>query len=1156
MVGWTGALVALLYLLAQYILIKTVDRRARTENGPDRPYIYALSLASGGSSWLFYGALGYAADNGFEFIGLFIGIALAFTLGFPFLRKIVRLAKSEGITSIADLIGARYGKSFSVTALVTLIATVGLVPYLALQITAIHYLFDVFRNTFASHGQGEHHGSHWLLWCLLCVIGLFTVRNSEKSVHTTDHDEGLVRVSANDSVFKIIVFVIVGMTAITLFFTEPVEHISQIAIPWPQGRISLENMIALILIGASTTVLLPSHFYLTVVENRSERELRTARWLVPACLFIAGVFVLPVTAIGLQVLPSTAYPDFYFLSLPLLMDHDWLSAVAFAGGLSAASTMLVLPAIVLSIMISNDLVMPVVLKWPRRAAAQDFTRTISKVRRYSILVILLAAYVYQFTIMEHVDFSELSLISAVSMMQMLPPFLGGFVWRQATGRGALWGMTAGITVWLYTMVLPTWLDQSSSLIANGPFGVGGLRPHHLWNLQSSSFVNGLLWSLIANLAFFIVGSLSKSARPLERIQANVFISHKPAATVSIRNLRPKITIRQLKEAISRYIGAERAELAFRTFCEREGVELDRDDPADFKTVHFCEQLLSGIVGSPSARLILSLALGPTGIAQKRAQILLDHATGALVQNRYLLQTALDQMDQGIGVFDEHARLTCWNRQFPFMLDLPENLQRMGVSLRHIASFLTDRGDLVQLEDKDCHPEFDPLAAHWRVRFRDTGQIIDVLSNTMPDGGRVTTFTDITKAVETDRMLRQTNEYLDTRVRERTAELTLANQELAKAQRRAEDANISKTRFLTDAGHDILQPLNAARLYSSALSGHLSETHQKELAVSLDSSLEAVESIFNALLDISRLDAGALQPVISTFSLNTVLQQVVRDFLPASLEKGLELKLVDSSVVVETDRNLLRRLLQNLVSNAVKYCRSGKILVGVRHQGNMLEVQILDTGIGIPQSELNVVFREFSRLSEGMNESDGLGLGLSIVERIAKTLGMQIGVTSNVGKGSVFSVRMPVSQLPTLTHVNGVPSIGDSSVADGLSVLCIDDDKRSLSAMKELLQSWGCTVDALSQGKALRRLCQNRTEPPDLILADYNLGDETGLDLIAYVRDHYDCSIRAALVTAERSSQLRNRAAADDVSVINKPVRPAILRAVLSHSQAGESNERR
>ncbi|TDQ31672.1 phospho-acceptor domain-containing protein [Phyllobacterium brassicacearum] len=331
-------------------------------------------------------------------------------------------------------------------------------------------------------------------------------------------------------------------------------------------------------------------------------------------------------------------------------------------------------------------------------------------------------------------------------------------------------------------------------------------------------------------------------------------------------------------------------------------------------------------------MILSLAMGPTGLAQRRAQILLDHATDALAQNRHLLQNALDQMDQGISVFDPSYRLSCWNTQFRLILDLPKDLQRMGASLDGIVACLFERGDLPDFRGQDFVQQFASLVAPWRITLKKTGQTIEIRSNSMPDGGLVTTFTDVTNAVAADNLLRQTNESLELRVRDRTTELTLANQQLAKAQRRAEDANIGKTRFLADAGRDILQPLNAARLYSSSLMERLGNSREKELASNVDSSLAAVEAIISALLDISRLDTGALKPVISVFRLDTVLQQIAGDFSPMAQEKGLELSVVKSSAVVMTDRNLLRRLVQNLVSNAIKYCRSGKVLVGIRRRG--------------------------------------------------------------------------------------------------------------------------------------------------------------------------------------------------------------------------------
>jgi len=434
---------------------------------------------------------------------------------------------------------------------------------------------------------------------------------------------------------------------------------------------------------------------------------------------------------------------------------------------------------------------------------------------------------------------------------------------------------------------------------------------------------------------------------------------------------------------------------------------------------------------------------------------------------------------------------------------------MGTPLSRIVTYLFERGDLAEFSDDILTQQFTGSAAPWRMKLVRTGQTIEIRSNSMPDGGLVTTFTDVTNSVNADNLLRQTNESLELRVRDRTGELTLANQQLAKAQRRAEEANTGKTRFLADAGHDILQSLNAARLYSSSLMEQLGNSREAELVNNVDSSLEAVEAIINALLDISRLDTGALKPVISVFRLDALLQQIARDFSPTAREKGLELRVVANSTVVATDRNLLRRLIQNLVSNAIKYSRSGKILIGARRRGDSIELQIFDTGIGIPENKLEDIFREFSRLSEGMKESDGLGLGLSIVERIANILELSIMVKSRVGKASVFSVNMPTSNVQILPTMEVQQTAKPFSALTGLLVLCVDDNERSLAGMQELLTTWGCNVLPFRTGKALRAYCLENKTAPAVILADYNLDEETGLDLIQYTREHFDRHIKAA-----------------------------------------------
>ena len=297
---------------------------------------------------------------------------------------------------------------------------------------------------------------------------------------------------------------------------------------------------------------------------------------------------------------------------------------------------------------------------------------------------------------------------------------------------------------------------------------------------------------------------------------------------------------------------------------------------------------------------------------------------------------------------------------------------------------------------------------------------------------------------------------------RTAELTQVNEELAQAQMFAEEANLGKTRFLAAAGHDILQPLNAARLYCASLIEKAGKGVASEAALNIESSLESVETILGAVLDISRLDAGAMKPAETVFRLDALLRQIGTDFQPMASEKKLDLIIVPSSLMVRTDRNLFRRLIQNLVSNAIKYTRTGRILVGVRRRGDLAEVQVFDTGIGIPIDKLNSVFGEFTRLEEGAREAQGLGLGLSIVDRIARVLRLELQVDSGRGKGCRFSVIIPVTQAQEAILPDKPRAQHASTAAlNGMVVLCVDNDSRILEGMRLLLEGWGCHVITIS-----------------------------------------------------------------------------------------------
>jgi signal transduction histidine kinase len=500
---------------------------------------------------------------------------------------------------------------------------------------------------------------------------------------------------------------------------------------------------------------------------------------------------------------------------------------------------------------------------------------------------------------------------------------------------------------------------------------------------------------------------------------------------------------------------------------------------------------------------------------------------------------LDHARQGITVFDADLALTTWNREFVDIFDLPASMLRPGVGLDAIVRFNASRGaygpgasdDFVAERIASLLNDDEPM----RLRLYPSHRVIEIRSARLPDGGIVTTYTDITPSVLAEEDLAAANERLERRVQQRTAELERLNQELAAAKTAAEDANLSKTRFLAAAGHDILQPLNAARLYASSLTESAADAGPEErvsLARNVDASLEAVEEILGALLDISRLDAGATKPEISDFAIQDMFRQLEIEFAPIARAKGLKLTFIPTALIVRSDRRLMRRLLQNFVSNAVKYTLKGRVVVGVRRRAGSVRLEVWDTGLGVPEDKQLRIFDEFLRLDQGARAARGLGLGLSIVQRLGKVLGHPISLRSRSGSGSVFRVEAPLgARAPSRASEEGsVAPLRAGEPLNGLRVVAIDNEPRVLEGMRMLLQKWGCrVVTASGREAALASL----DVIPDVIIADYHLDDGDGLEAIAALRERLGFLVPAILATADRSPEVRAAAAAAEVAQLSR-----------------------
>ena len=1075
-----------------------------------------------------------------------------FIFGFPLLRRIIRLAKAEKITSIADFLGARYGKSFAVASIATLIATVGAIPYIALQLKAIAGSVSLMVEHYSGAPPSFDPFVSDISLIIAMLLALFAVLFGTRHADATEHQNGLVLAVAVESVVKLAAFLAVGVLVTFFLFDSPASLIDALAANEQVReamayRTSLGTWLVLTTLSGFAIIMLPRQFYVMIVENRSETELRTATWVFPLYLVAINLFVLPIALAGLALVGTETSSDLYVLSLPLLGGHDLLAMAAFIGGLSAATAMVIVASVALSIMISNDLVIPLFVRRLLKSEAsetEDWSSLILNIRRASIFIILFVAFLYYRESTNNARLASIGLMSFAAIAQFAPAFFGGLIWRGANGRGAALGMAAGIAVWTYTLLFPSLASPDTDILLHGPFGIEALRPQALFGTEAEPLNHGVLWSLSLNLLFFVFGSLSRASVPLERIQASIFVPRDASPMPSLKRFRTAITVNDLKDTISRYLGVERTERSFQTFENTGGGKLNGNDQAGMDVIRFSEQLLASAVGSSSARLILSLLFKRSDSASKDAFRLLDDATEALHHNRDLLQIALDQMEQGITVFDQDFRLTCWNRQYRALLDLPDEMGQVGVSLDQILRLLAQRGDIAPDARITTLNRLTTFGNPWQLELKTSGRTLELRSNPMPDGGIVATYADISARVEADLALKRANELLEQRVERRTAELTRVNEELAQAQMLAEEANLGKTRFLAAAGHDILQPLNAARLYCASLIEKAGRGATGEAASNIESSLESVETILGAVLDISRLDAGAMKPADTVFRLDGLLRQIGTDFQPMAAEKKLELVIVPSSLTVQTDRNLLRRLIQNLVSNAIKYTRKGRILVGVRRRGDHAEIQVFDTGIGIPADKLSTVFSEFTRLEEGAREAQGLGLGLSIVDRIARVLRLELQIDSGRGKGTRFSVILPVTEaqepaIPTVSKRQLQPA----AALDGMAVLCIDNDARILEGMRLLLEGWGCRVSTHTGSASIGAV--KPALHPDIILADYHLDGETGLEVIGRLRSLHGSATPAVLLTADRSNEVREAADLIEVPVINKPLKPAMLRSIMT-----------
>lgn len=1102
----TGLIIAaaLVWLGLLFLAALIGERRARAGSVPGA-WAYALALGVYCTSWTFYGTVTQALRSGWWLPPTFIGTIVLFVLGWRFLQRLVRESHAQNSTTLADFIAARLGKSSALAAVITGVVLLGTLPYLALQLKAVGTSFDLLA---ARGGRGSLAGDS-ALWVAL-VMAVFAMLFGTRRAAASDRNPGLVLAVAFESVFKLLALTVIGVFVVFGLHDGPMALAGQARAELPTPTGGRDGFLTLIMLGAVAMFTLPHQFHVGVIECNDPAHVRRARWRFPLFLIVIGLPTLPLAWAGALALGTSLPSDLYVLGLPLAAGQPAIALLAFLGGLSAATAMVVVATLALSLMLGNHWLAPLFGRSWARGGTADLRGHVLTIRRIGIVTVLLLAWAYSRVLAGSDALADIGAQSFSALAQLAPAVIAALYLPALPPRAVLAGVLGGVIIWTYVLLLPQALlalGIASDWTVHGPMGLSWLAPADLLGLGTlEAITRATLLGFAVNIALIVLLANRTKQAPVSA---------------------GELDVEDLRRVSSRFLDGETMAQVFAG---------DPPGRAGATLIARAEHALAGVIGAASARLLLD-ALGRHDARElETVTELVGETSQALRFNQQLLEAALENMSQGISVVDRDLRLVAWNRRYAELFGFPASLLRIGTPIAELVRYNAEHGLLGQ-GDADGHVE--KRLRHMRAgtpyvseRAFPGGTVVEIRGNPMPGGGFVATFTDVTAFRRAEGELKRIAETLEQRVAERTTESEHARGE-------AERANQAKTRFLAAVSHDLAQPLNAAKLFAHALAQHIREDPlAREGVDNIAGALQSAEGLLAGLLDISRLDAGGMNPRVQAFPLNDTLQHLATEFGVLAEEKGLALRAVPTRAWVRSDPQLLRRVLQNFLANAVRYTQRGRILLGCRRRGRMLTIEVWDSGPGIAETDRALIFEEFRRLDR---EGQGLGLGLAIAERIARLLGHRLRLRSWPGRGTVFAIDVPMAAPAASAQTTAEP-VADEPASAG-RVLVVDNDPVVLKAMQALLAGWRCETLAARNGIEAVRLAL--AQPPDLLLLDYHLdGAETGLLLRARLAQAIG-ERPTVIITADHGDEVRTAAIDAGCHVLHKPLKPLALKSLMA-----------
>jgi Na+/proline symporter/nitrogen-specific signal transduction histidine kinase len=647
--------VSLAYIGSLFLVARFVDRRAeRGQSLIRNPYVYALSLAVYCTAWTYYGSVGRAASGGVSFLPIYLGPTLMAAMWWLVLRKIIRISRRNRITSIADFISSRYGRGLSLGMIVTGIAAVGIVPYVALQLDAIATSFSLLWSYPDVTGVATSDVFGGTAFAVALVLGLFAILFGTRHLDVTEHHEGLVAAIALESVVKLFAFLAIGLFVTFGLFNGPGDIFGQAGtnpemtslLTLPAGVEEYWDWGWLMMLSALAVMFLPRQFQMAVVENTDEKHVDKAIWLFPLYLLVINLFVLPIALAGRLTFAGRAFDaDMLVLLLPMADGRQALALLVFIGGLSAAASMVIVATVALSTMVSNEVVVPLMLRVRslRLAERGDVSSFVLAVRRIAILAVVLLGYLYFHVTEGAIPLVSVGLMSFAAIAQFAPAILGGIYWKAGNRKGAIAGLIGGFAVWVYTLAFPSLVDTglvSRAFLDEGPFGFRILRPEALLGLEGfDPITNGLFWSLLVNVGLYVALSILTSPSPAEERQALIFVDvfKSTSETARARVWRSADSVDDLRSMLERVLGGERAAALLASYAQRRGADPSTRLEADAELVGFIERRLAGALGSQSARALVASAVEEEPLTHEEVLGMIDETTRVLAYSRQLEQ---------------------------------------------------------------------------------------------------------------------------------------------------------------------------------------------------------------------------------------------------------------------------------------------------------------------------------------------------------------------------------------------------------------------------------------------------------------------------------------------------------------------------------------